>query len=234
MNAIIFDLDETLYRRRRWMLSGFSAVSRHLEVAQRLERGEGFRFLVGAMRAGRGQEAFQLLCDRFGLPRELIPGFVRLMRSHKPRLNLCASTRRVLADLRSSWRLGILTNGPPSIQARKIDALGLPRLVDSVVYAEDHGTGKPEPRPFFEIATRVGVTPSRCVFVGDDLWRDVHGARQVGMRTVRIRRGPAPSTRGGVTEADAVVGHLREVGHVASGLIRNERQDVDNDLRACG
>ena len=236
MKAIIFDLDETLYRRRRWMLSGFAAVSRHLEVARRLERGESFRLLVGAMRAGRGQEAFQLLCERFDLPRELIPGFVRLMRSHKPKLTLCARTRRVLASLRSSWRLGILTNGLPRVQALKVDALGLPRLVDSVVYAEDHGAGKPGPRSFLEIAARVGVPTSRCVFVGDDLWKDVHGARQVGMRTVRIRRGPASSTRDSVAEADAVVDHLGEVSHVASGLIttRYERDDVNDDLRACG
>ena len=238
MNAIIFDLDDTLYRERRWLLSGFAAVARHLEVAYRLDRRQSFRALLRAVRSGRRHEAFQQLCGQFDLPVELIPGLVRLVRSHKPKLTLRQDTRRVLARLRMGWRLGVLTNGPPAVQARKTDALELRRLVDAVVYAADYGTGKPEPRPFLEVAARVGAKPSRCVFVGDDPWCDIHGARQVGMRTVRLRR-PGQGTRGDeIPEADAVIDTLAEVAEVASGLLSrtdsSEIDDVNDHLRACG
>lgn len=234
MNAIIFDLDDTLYRERRWLLSGFTAVARHLEVAHRVDRQEAFRCLVASVRAGRRHEAFQRLCRRFGLPARLIPGLVSLVRSHRPALALRRSTRSALAQLRSDWRLGVLTNGLPAVQARKTAALDLRELVDAVVYAGDYGAGKPEPQPFLEVATRVGVDPARCVFVGDDPWCDIHGARQVGMHTVRIRRpGKGPRDQR-VREADAVIEHLGELAEVAGRLIRSERHDVHDDLRACG
>jgi hypothetical protein len=47
--------------------------------------------------------------------------------------------RRQMA-LRPTWRLGVLTNGVPAIQARKVAALGLGAVVE-VVFASAHGTG---------------------------------------------------------------------------------------------
>ena len=219
MSAVIFDLDDTLYRRRRWLLSGFAAVSRHLEVARRLDRREVFRLLVRALRAGHAPQAFQRLCVRFDLSSDLIPGLVQLVRRHAPRLRLSRSTERVLTQLRCRRRLGVLTNGLPTVQVKKTTALGLSRFVDSVVYATDYGGGKPDPLPFLEVATRIGVEPARCVFVGDDPWCDVHGARGVGMRTVRIRRATMAEASRAVDEADVVIDDLGELVQVVPRLL---------------
>ena len=234
MNAVIFDLDDTLYRERRWLVSGFGAVARHLEVAHRADRRQVLRCLVASLRAGHRHDAFQRLCQRFGLSEALIPGFVKLVRTHRPALTLCRSTRSVLARLRSDWRIGVLTNGMPAVQERKAAALGVRELVDTLVYASNHG-GKPEPEPFLEVARRIRVEPARCVFVGDDPWCDVFGARQVGMRTVRIRR-PGKGPSDGAGEADAVIDDLVEVAEVARRLLAtgSERHDDNDDLRACG
>lgn len=234
MNAIIFDLDDTLYRERRWVVSGFAAVARHLAVAAGLDRQQVFRLLVRALRTGRRQEALQLVCRRFGLPVALVPGLVALIRSHRPALTLRRSTVDTLTTLRATWRLGVLTNGLPEVQARKSAALGIGSMVDAVVYAADHGGGKPAADAFLTAASRVGVSPKRCVFVGDDLWCDVHGARQVGMRTIRVRHAGCGS--GGVAEpdADAVVDDLTEVAGVAGRLLGTRPNDADDHLWACG
>lgn len=234
MRAIIFDLDDTLYRERRWVVSGFAAVARHLAVAKRLDRREVFRVLVGAVRAGRRHVALQQMCQRFDLPVELVPGLVALIRSHRPRLSLSQVTARVLGELRQTWRLGVLTNGPPAVQARKAQALGIQGRVDAVVYAGHYGIGKPDPRPFLAVAAQIGADPARCVFVGDDLRCDIQGARNVGMRTVRVRHPGPPAAGAELPEADAVVDHLVDVPPAATQVMSGESGDANDDLRACG
>ena len=65
MNAIIFDLDDTLYRERRWLLSGFAAVARHLEVAYRLDRRQSrLRENAGSRVTGRESPFGEMGCDR--------------------------------------------------------------------------------------------------------------------------------------------------------------------------
>lgn len=51
--------------------------------------------------------------------------------------------------------------------------------------------GKPEPLFFNELCRRLGVEPSRCVLVGDNLESDIQGARGVGMRTILTLTGVA-------------------------------------------
>ena len=43
---------------------------------------------------------------------------------------------------------------------------------------------KPHPAAFREAASRLGVLPERCVFVGDQLSADIAGALGSGMRAV--------------------------------------------------
>ena len=94
----------------------------------------------------------------------------------------------MFAALRSGWRIGVLTNGVPAIQHRKVTALGLRACVDTVVFASECGqkTGKPDPAAFRTVLARLGVPPERSVFVGDDLQADIAGARRVGLHTIHV------------------------------------------------
>jgi epoxide hydrolase-like predicted phosphatase len=59
-------------------------------------------------------------------------------------------------------------------------------LFDSVVLSGREGVRKPDPKIFHIAADRVGVHPTRCVFV-DDIAANVDGARAVGMAGVLHR-----------------------------------------------
>ena len=137
-------------------------------------------------------------------------------------LRLPASSRRVLRDLRArGWKLGVLTNGDPEVQARKVDALGLSAYVDAIVFAAEHGSGKPSPTAFYEVARRLHVMPSRTIVVGDDEWCDVNGARMVGMRPVRFighRHWPP-----GPSAADLVLTRISDLPGAAAALLADQR-----------
>jgi putative hydrolase of the HAD superfamily len=221
--AVIFDLDDTLYPLRRFVHSGFAAVAGHLEQTCRVERRDALAVLARASRGTSQGYELQACVARFGLSLALVPELVQVVRLHTPSLRLPRASRLALAALRNGWRLGIVTNGLPDLQARKVEALGLRFLVDSVVYANElgGGRGKPEREPFLVAAQRLNVAPSRAIFVGDDARCDVFGAGQAGMKTIHVTR--HGRTRVPASFADAATATLADVPAIADRLMSDTR-----------
>lgn len=224
--AVMFDLDDTLYPRRRFLLSGFAAVARYLECHWGVEARGAFAVMAAAHRTTRGRE-LQAVTARFGLPAWLVPQLVEVIRDHEPHLRLPEVSRRTLEAMRDGWRLAIVTNGPPDIQARKVEALGVSAMVDAVVYAHatGRGRGKPDRAPFVEAARRLGVCLTRAVFVGDDPVADIAGAQRVGMYAIRVVH-PGETAWEAAATADAMVRSLEEVPSAAMALIDGRRAYV--------
>lgn len=220
--AVIFDLDDTLYPLRRFVLSGFAAVADQVGQDKGVAPSRILDILRRASGTRRGQE-FDHLCDRIGLSRSAVPRLVDIVRQHAPRMRLPRETAHVLATLRPRWRVGVLTNGIPDIQRRKVAALGLGDLVDTVVFAAECGSGggKPEAAAFRSALAQLGTVARRAVFVGDDLMADIFGAQRVGMRTILV--GSQRPGCGTPVRPDARVRMLRSVPRVAERLVTGER-----------
>jgi putative hydrolase of the HAD superfamily len=218
--AVIFDLDDTLYPLRRFLLSGFAAVAEEVGREAAVAPARILKILRRASGVWRGRE-LDRLCDRIGLPRSSIPRLVEVIRQHPPRMRLPRETARVLAALRPRWRVGVLTNGMPDIQRRKVEALGLGELVDAIVFAAECGSGrgKPEAAAFRSALARLGTVARRTVFVGDDLVADVLGAQRIGMRTILVGSQRQQPGRGARVRPDARVRTLRSLPRVAGRLV---------------
>ena len=108
----------------------------------------------------------------------------------------------LLADLRGEYKLGLLTNGPRVAQGSKLEELGWLDLFDAVVITGDLEAGKPDERAFRAVLDELGVPPEEAVYVGDDVDKDIHGAKEAGMYAVQVcfPGGPEPDP-----EADAFV-----------------------------
>lgn len=217
LSAVIFDLDDTLHRERRFALSGCLAVASHLSAVAGLDGGDVARFLWTRHRRGERATALQALCEAYDLDARMIPGLVDLIRKHRPRLRLPRVSREVLdAVSRQGHRIGVLTNGLPATQRAKVDALGLAPLVDAIVYADACAPGGKPARVCFETAlAALDVRTERAVFVGDSLVHDMEGAAGAGLRTVWLTRNVASSrpsfvdaTVPSLADVPALVGHL--------------------------
>lgn len=108
--------------------------------------------------------------------------------------------------------VGVLTNGPVELQARKLRSLG---LGDIALFASSElPAPKPDVRAYEAACTELGVALARTVMVGDDLTNDVDGALYAGLRSVwfcRVALGEPdrwPATTG---SAVSVVTDLREL-----------------------
>mgnify|MGYP001070539495 CR=1 FL=1 len=217
--AVIFDLDDTLYPYRRFRLSGFLAVARHLADRAGLDARLGFTTLAAASRGpARGAE-LQACLAQYDLPQAWLPDLIEMVRYHSPRLTLPPASRRTLHALRAEgWRLGVLTNGPRSIQAAKVDALGLAPYVDVIGYASvlGSGRGKPDPDAFAWMARELSAPVRRTIVVGDNESCDIAGALAAGMVPVRCAAWiPAPAE----TAARVVIDRLSRLPAMAGSLL---------------
>ena len=91
---------------------------------------------------------------------------------------------------------------------------GVLHLIDGAVYTSEIAHTKPHPQAFHAAMKAIGVeAPERCVYVGDRLFDDIHGARQAGMRAVHVPHSVIPSVQRGHVDGtpDAVVQRLAEL-----------------------
>ena len=107
-------------------------------------------------------------------------------------------------------RWGIVTNKAAKFTTPVVESLRLTTRAAVVVAGDTTPYGKPHPAPLLHAASRMGVAPEACVYVGDDL-RDIVAGRAAGMRTAAAAWGYCADgdPRGG--GADAVVETPRDL-----------------------
>ncbi|MBD5552034.1 MAG: HAD family hydrolase [Lachnospiraceae bacterium] len=78
-------------------------------------------------------------------------------------------------------KLGIGTDMTAYIQYKKLIKLGVLQYLDFLVTSEEAGAEKPTPR-FFELCLKkAGCKPEECIFIGDNLEKDVIGSARCGL-----------------------------------------------------
>jgi putative hydrolase of the HAD superfamily len=99
--------------------------------------------------------------------------------------------------------LGVISNGDGEQQRRKLADVSLLDRFDPVVVSGDIRMAKPDPGIFLHACALVGADPGSCVYVGDRLRTDAHGALAAGVHGVWLNRtgvAVADSDRQGITE----------------------------------
>jgi putative hydrolase of the HAD superfamily len=126
----------------------------------------------------------------------------------------------VLAQLRDrGFRIGLISNTgrTPGYALREIlDRLGLATSIDVMVFSNEHGACKPQPSIFATLRDGLDVDYDEMMFVGDNLYVDVHGAQRLGITGVHFD----PPTRG--TAIAPPVDHGLEI--VPHATIRDLRE----------
>ncbi|MGE5278052.1 MAG: HAD family hydrolase [Acidobacteriota bacterium] len=120
-----------------------------------------------------------------------------------------ARSAEVLGRLHGRYRLGIVSNFYGNLQAVCRETGLAPHLdaaIDSVVVRAE----KPDRRIFEAALAAVGAEPSRALFVGDSMPRDMAGARALGMPHVWLRAGEGTAC----CKGDRVIGSVGEIVEV--------------------
>lgn len=124
---------------------------------------------------------------------------------------LMDGAKEVLSELRSrGLKLGIITNGSLRSQQAKIDRVMLRDYVDSIIVSGGVHIEKPNPR-IFELALQELeiADPGHAWYVGDHPTNDIRGAQSAGLHTIWLE-GFMPWAEKGIVPDDQI-GSLRQI-----------------------
>jgi len=192
LDAVLFDLDDTLYEQCRWLDGAWRAVAERAaswEVDPAvLDRALHRVAALGSDRGGVIDTALHLV-GRDDVP---VPPLLEAFRHFTPaHLEPFPGVRQLLEGLAARVPLGLVSDGEPAGQQAKLDALDLASCFTTVVLSDTLGREhrKPDPLPFRVAVCNLDVTPTRAIYIGDRPSKDVAGAVAAGLAAVRVRTG---------------------------------------------
>jgi putative hydrolase of the HAD superfamily len=107
-------------------------------------------------------------------------------RALRAALNLRADAICTLWMLRSAGlRTGLVSDCTDEVPPL-VAELPVADLLDATVFSIHLGVSKPDVGLFLTVSRRLGVAPTRCLYVGDGDGRELSGARSAGMTPVRF------------------------------------------------
>lgn len=192
VEAVLFDLDDTLYPQTSWLDGAWERVAdagaAHGLDACRLRAELKFVCAEGSDRGSIIDRALERM-EAHDVP---IAPLVEAFRSYEAtKLLLYPGVREALADLARRVPTALVTDGDQRIQRSKLHALRLHNSFDVVVLSDDFGRSrrKPHPAPLVRAARLLGVPTCACVYIGDRPEKDVAAAWSARMRPIRVRTG---------------------------------------------
>ncbi len=201
LHAISLDLDDTLWPMRPVLVAAEAALAdwlaEHAPATAQIIGSDWRRHRRTELLRRHPDKAhdvtwlrLQMIEDALteaGEPRDLAGPAFEAFYAARQAVQLYPDVRPVLRRWAGRYRMIAITNGNADIRR-----IGLGDLFDVTVGAHEVGAAKPDPRIFALACEKAGVRPDQVLHVGDDIDRDVRGARVAGMRAAWVRRPDLP------------------------------------------
>lgn len=106
--------------------------------------------------------------------------------NYKPQNRIIPGTHEALQELKTAgYLLGVITNRPKPIHA-EIHTLGLDTVLDFYLTAGQLGAFKPHRQIFDNVLKFISGLAEQLLYVGDNYYADVLGARNAGIQAVLL------------------------------------------------
>jgi HAD superfamily hydrolase (TIGR01549 family) len=236
LKAILFDVDDTLFDRRNAQLMVLDVIARELcdvfvgvdwqamvdafQESDRITLLEFYRDIPTTKNV-RVRRA-QVFLDLLSLDETHAAAIAELYVRVYPRMNAPVDGAvAVVEALSRRFQLGIISNGLPDVQYRKLETLGLRQHFDCIVLSEELGIRKPDPRIFWHATGLLGREPEECLYVGDSYTTDVVGAKEAGLPVCWFNPAGLHPAQVGVESDD----EIRALDEILEML-----EEADNDI----
>ncbi len=125
-------------------------------------------------------------------------------------LQLYPLVSETLEVLQKDYKMAALSDGQTLWAVPELTSLGLDKFFSAVLVSGDYGFRKPDPR-FFEMALKkMRLTAEEVIFIGNDMYRDVYGAANAGMKTVFFKSNQGDHSYRGV-DPDYIIYNFNEL-----------------------
>jgi HAD superfamily hydrolase (TIGR01509 family) len=224
IKVVLFDVDETLFDRslaQRNVLKlmvqqlpyVFSALEpeRIVEAFLESDRITTEDFNTGAPSEGSREIRSKLFMQLLGIPEEHATTITEIYVRDYPMVKApVAGAITVVKALSRKFSLGVVSNGFPDVQYRKLETMGLRDIFSCIVLSEEFGIRKPDAKIFHHATSLLNVQPSECLYVGDSYTNDVIGAKTAGMLACWLNR-ESLKPQDEVIKADFIISKLEEL-----------------------
>ena len=188
--CLVFDMDDTVYLERDYVRSGFRAVgawvSAEMQVHDFAERAWAL------FEAGQRRNVFDQALAGAGCQAspELISRMVSIYRDHRPNITLLPDAAECLSLLQGKCRLALVSDGYLIAQERKVEALGLAPLLNTVVLTDRWGSEywKPHGRAFAYVESLWATENLAFAYIADNPAKDFTAPLAMGWAAIRVRR----------------------------------------------
>jgi len=191
VQALIFDMDGTLYRNARLDRLYEESIYRLIAERRRIDLVDARRLFL---------EHYAAMTRELGIRPSKLYTLSRLgisdldwARKHGrlPCAEILRPDRRLRATLTTLapwYRLGIVTNNHRANTLETLQTLGVAGFFDEVLTLSESRQYKPSSALYEQMAARLGVASESCLSLGDRYDLDLEPAAQVGMQTLLVRR----------------------------------------------
>lgn len=143
--------------------------------------------------------------------------FFRSLSLH--RLQLYPGVKPGLDALRSRFRLAALSDAQSAWALPEMRTVGIDSYFNPIIVSGDYGFRKPDRRLFEKALSGLRLSSPRVVFVGNDMYRDIHGAKRLGIKTVFFSSNQGQKEMAGV-EPDYIIHQFAELPQAIAFLER--------------
>lgn len=195
--ALAFDLDNTLinfmlFKRKTAQAAAAAMVENGLPLSK--EEAEEKIFEIYSKKGIEYQKTFFDVVYPFHLPlnkaeRIQQAGILAYLKTKFAVLHPYPDVPQTLMELRAKYKLAVVTDAPRNKAWQRLLLTNLANYFDTVITFHDTNASKPSQEPFQKLLTTLALEPSQILFTGDNLSRDIKGAKEAGMRTCFAKYG---------------------------------------------
>jgi putative hydrolase of the HAD superfamily len=189
---VTFDLDDTLYPERRYVIGGLKNVADALLPNDRTAADVLYEKMLALHKEGH-RDIFQRVLTDLGrdCSNDSIARLLECYRLSNRPLNLFVDAENAIDRFRTSGlHLALLTDGDFLAQQKKVELLNLESRFEEIIYTDRFGRDrwKPSPHGFELLMHRFHLAPEQCLYIADNEAKDFAGPNRLGWRSVKILR----------------------------------------------
>jgi len=190
IKLVIFDLDDTLYPEIEFVMSSFRTVAKVISQDFGFDTDKIYILLIKAFEENRKFVLNRVLEYLKIYNEDYLNRLVSIYRTHKPEIYLYKDAEEMLPYLKEYFLLGLITDGFPTTQKLKVQALNIERYFNSIIYTGEKGENysKPSISPFIDMLNKFHIQPNEAIYIGDNIEKDFKGPKDLGMISIRILR----------------------------------------------
>lgn len=191
IQAIFFDLDDTLTVRRKsiesyfiWLINNYCTnvanIEGELDALLRMDDNGNTK----------KQDFYENLLYRWNIDSLSRDDFIVIWKEEFYKHVVARDNLyKVLEYLSSKYKLAIITNGYEEVQRKKIRMLQIEKFFSYIFVSETEGYSKPSSQIFINACELLGCDKRKTVFIGDHIENDIYGAYNAGLIPIWLNCG---------------------------------------------